>query len=276
MRYRGPMFETLKRWFRGGGRVQTTAAEASPGFVQEIVTPGFSDEEMRRAQLAYWRSNPTEKQSLLARSDALGPHDALRALHLHLMDATAALRAKGADDAFFDDDLTLSGADDALCRTLLARLTADGGPIRPCRVTVTQSRGTLHGELTNASLSHLGALEVLRAGRDGEPLVEFVPFHSLRSVELGPPGLFREATLRLRGAPEFPVPAWVPLLYGVSWSSHEASDRDGSMTRFVAHVVAALGEHTLGLGIGQQDLLLCDQGTLFGLGSVRALTFEGT
>lgn len=237
--------------------------------------PGFTDDELRRAQDAYWRSNPREKLALLARVDALGPQDALRALHLHLIDATAALRASSADEAFFADDPALADDDAALCRRLVAKLAAGAGPLRPRRATVTQARGSLRGELINASLSHLGALEVLRAGRDGLPMVEFVPFSSIRSVVLGPAATFREAVLRLDGAPDFPVPVMVPMLYGVSWSSREGADRDGSTTRFVAHVTAALGDQTLGLGIGHQDFTLCDDGTIFGLGSMRAIAFEG-
>ncbi|MFO0628412.1 MAG: hypothetical protein U0325_22760 [Polyangiales bacterium] len=269
------MFERLKQWLRGGGPAPTPAAEPEAGFTQEIITPGFADDELRRAQHAYWRSNPTEKRSLLARVDALGPQDALRALHLLLIGVTAALRAVSADDAFFADDDGLAPDDVALCRKLVARLTADAGALRPRRATVTQAGGTLRGELINASLSHLGALEVLRADRDGQPMVEFVPFSAIRSVELGAPETFREAVLRLEGAPDFPAPVRVPLLYGVSWSSREELDRDGSMTRFVAHVPAVLGEHTLGLGIGHQDFMLSGDAALFGLGSVRAITFDG-
>ncbi len=269
------MFETLKRWLRGDP-AHKPAVESEPDFEQEIVTPGFSDDELRRAQARVLALEPDrEKLALLARVDALDPQDALRALHLHLIDATEALRAASADDAFFADDDGLSPDDVALCRRLVARLTADAGSLRPRRATVTQAGGSLRGELINASLSHLGALEVLRAGRDGQPMVEFVPFSAIRSVELGPPESFREAVLRLEGAPDFPAPVRVPLLYGVSWSSRDALDRDGSTTRFVAHVPAVLGDQTLGLGIGHQDFCFCNDGTLFGLGSVRALTFEG-
>lgn len=179
----------------------TPAAEPEAGFAQEIGTPGFSDDELRRAQHAYWRSNPTEKRSLLTRVDALGPHDALRALHLHLIDVTAALRAASADDAFFADDDALAPDDVALCRKLVAWLTADPGAPRPRRATVTQAGGTLRGELINP-------------------------------------------------------------------------DRDGSTTRFVAHVPAVLGDHTLGLGIGHLEFMLRGDAALFGLGSVRAITFD--
>lgn len=270
------MFEMIKRWLGLGAPVRVEEPEAAlPRRLQpEFEPPGFSLDELRRAQQAYWRSNLDEKLRLLARLDQLAPQEALRALHLHLIDATAVMRGASADDAFFSDEPLLAGEDAALCRRLVARLTADAGPFQPRLATVVQTNGTLRGTLINASLSHLGALEVLRPGRDGLPMVDFVPFDSIRSVTLGPAALYREAVLRLDGAPDYPVPVMVPLLYGLSWSSPDNTDRDGSTTRFIAHVPSVLGDQTLGLGIGHQDFTFIDNPTLFGLGSMRSLSFD--
>ena len=99
-------------------------------------------------------------------------------------------------------------------------------------------------------------------------------FDLLALHELGHAYMARRAGCRVQSM-GLAFMVMVPMLYGVSWSSREGADRDGSTTRFVAHVTAALGDQTLGLGIGHQDFTLCDDGTIFGLGSMRAIAFEG-
>jgi hypothetical protein len=148
---------------------------------------------------------------------------------------------------------------------------------------------SLFGWLRNASITHLGSLEVARLDKDHRPKeVAFVPFDNLQSAFFAPPALLRPAKILYDdGRPEEVVA--VPLLYPFSWRTGNGFDRDGSITRFVWHLDGIKGvAGRLGVGVGHQDFAIetmaradasseeeaaAGDTALFGLGSVNALTF---
>ena len=172
------------------------------------------------------------------------------------------------------------GASQELIKELLAVLTSNDSPYRPRHVAVWQGKAgesdmrkpDLQGVLRNASLTHLGCVEVLRLDSHLQPVeICFVPFDSLRGIRFAGQALFRYAKLLYDdGRSEELV--LVPLLYGVSWSTPNAFDQDGTLTRFLCTVHVEGHESQYSIGVGHQDFLIDGGGqTLFGLGSVGEL-----
>jgi hypothetical protein len=222
-----------------------------------------------RVHRAYWTRSAAEKDDLVSRAPSLDWREVLRLHHLVCLDLLAA--------AGNDVEKSLDaapGANTDLCVKTLERLRSPESPYRP-RVAGVFQRGKgadaprppdLRGPLSNASFSHLGALEVIRLKDQQPTAVDFVPFDALQAVNLGPPSLYPPARLDYEEPGRTEV-VCLPLLYGPSWTTPDESDRNGSMTRFVCHIKGVEG----GLGIGHQDFR-CDQ-SLFGLGSVEGIVF---
>jgi hypothetical protein len=129
--------------------------------------------------------------------------------------------------------------------------------------------------LCNGSLTHLGSLEVLRLDGLKRPKeLAFVAFDDLQSVAMTMSGLFRPARLFFDdGRPDEIV--LIPLLYATSWRTSSPYLRDGRMTQFLAYPPGDGLAAGFGLGVGQQDLTICEgegRGT-FGLGSVARVAF---
>ena len=135
----------------------------------------------------------------------------------------------------------------------------------------------MQGTILNASLTHLGCLEVYRVDAANQPTrLDFVSFDELSGVVFAQPRWIRAAKLFYEdGRGEIVL---VPLLYGLTWLIGNEFDRAGRMTRFVAHLdgeeVVAL--RASGIGVGQQDFSVRGPdggGGLFGLGRVATLSF---
>ena len=232
-----------------------------------------------RLHRAYWSPAPDEKQRLQAATiEGLSWRDLLRLHHLVCLDLLHAAGLTEASEDALGKMLELpEGPDAELYARLVERLRGPTSPYRPRQACIFQRRRVdptparpepdLRGELSNASLTHLAALEVIKLEGTRPTGVDFVPFEALHSVHLGPPSLFPPARLDYVEAGRGEVVA-LPLLYGASWFSARPSDRDGSMTHFVCHLKSTPG----GIGLGHQDFTA--GGALFGLGSIEAIEFQ--
>lgn len=225
-------------------------------------------------QRAYWTYDADE-QSRLERQ-GFEQLDWRERLRLHHLTCLQRLRAAGPERALATEK----------CREIVRRLAAADSPYRRRSAILWQRTSDhlgderdpdLHGELLNASITHLGCLEIYRVHATDQPSrMEFVCFDDLAGVVFAPPHLIRGAKLNYEdGRSEI---VRLPLLYGLTWAIGNQYDRAGRMTRFVADLkdpdIGRVGAS--GLGIGHQDLTLrradgsCD---LLGLGSVSEIAF---
>jgi hypothetical protein len=223
---------------------------------------------------AYWTPAPAEKERLLrARIEGMSWRDILRLHHLTCLDLLHGAGLTRLGDERFEMMVDAApGPDAELCAALAARLRGPTSPYRP-RLAFVFQRGSaskepsLRGPLTNASLTHLGALEVIRLEQDQRPTgVDFVPLDALHSVHIGPPSLFPPARLEYEEEGRSEVVA-LPLLYGPSWFTPRPRDRDGTETTFICHIK----DVSSGLGLGHQDFT--NGSSLFGLGSIEQIAF---
>ena len=224
-------------------------------------------------QRAYWTHNAEEQARLEARGvEQLGWRDVLRLHHLICLQRLT----RGAEREAATEK----------CRRTVRRLLAADGPYRPRPAMVWQGQATqpgtsrepdMQGQFLNPSLTHLGCLEVYRVDATNSPTrLDFVSFDELTDVVFAPAKLIRAARLFYEDGRDEIV--FVPLLYGLTWALGDEYDRDGRMTRFIAHLnddeLAGLGAS--GVGVGQQDLFVRSReggGSLFGLGSVAEISF---
>lgn len=248
--------------------VETAEAAPGEGPADEISATG---QRAMVLQQAYWTPDAAELEALAGRGiAALSWRERLRLNHL------LGLAAWESDAGRADLERDLEASDDSrdparllgphadLYRDLLARLMGPDSPYRPrqCMIWEGEPGSTAEprppeaaGVLANASLSHLGCLEILRLDAAGEPeSVDFIALDDVRGVVFGNPTLFRAARLFLEDDSDAIV--FVPLLYGVSWRSPHSHDRDGTMTRFGCHVALDPPSPLSGLGVGHQDVLL--------------------
>ena len=247
-------------------RATTAGVEGPPEFVRAVAL-----------QTEYWTSDAEERARLEARGvGQLEGRELLRLHHLYCM----ALVADAGDAATVEK-----------LRVTRRRLGSPESPYRPQPAMVWQQRRAqeggerppeLQGLLLNASLSHLGCLEVIRLDAADKPVkLDFIPFGDLSGMILGPPTLLRAAKVFLEGGGAEIVS--LPLLYGLTWTLGGEDDRAGRVTRFVAHLpsspdAAAETWHDLGsgVGIGHQDFQVLGQGgggTLFGLATMAEVMF---
>jgi len=144
-------------------------------------------------------------------------------------------------------------------------IDAGNGPIN-------ESMGyTDKGMTSNASLTHLGAVEVIRLSTDEQTpdCIDFVTFGEIEQLNCVGTSQLRSALVTIEGRQ--PESVWVPLLYGLSWHSYNPSDRTGEVTRFILHSDLRVGPIT-GIGVGQQDFLTVAEGAkMIGFGGIRRL-----
>ena len=240
----------------------------------------MSDAEVRAAmerakeiQQRYWRPDAGAKKRLLRKKPAdLEWAGALRLLHLTCLETLTEspgreqLQREDADPEDFP-----AGEDRDLVVRLVDRLRSEASPYRPRYVAVWQGaagssderEADLEGLFCNASLTHLGSLEVIRLDGEQRPVeLAFIPLDVLCGAVFAPPALFRYGKLFFDdGRPDEVVLA--PLLYGTSWLTSHASDQDGTTTRFLCRVQAA----GMSIGVGHQDFLVGER-NLFGLASI--------
>lgn len=266
-------------WFR-----KKTPSEQQQASPDEVVRGALE------LQQSYWTFDPEEKDALLQRRaepDGLSWPERLRLHHLACLEMLGDQPLDGLQGP------PANAESAALVEELAWTLLGPQSPYRPRLALVFQGEGELQegdtpdqqGLLLNPSLTHLGALEVIHVDEQVMPVgIGFVPMDELHAVVLPrPPSLLRVAQLLYEDQRVQMV--LLPLLYGLSWRSGQATDTDGSMTRFLCHVQldeqAPSPEHfapgSLGVGIGHQDLVVHntdDEGqNLFGLGSVRHIEF---
>jgi hypothetical protein len=224
-------------------------------------------------QQAYWTNNVEEQSQLEARGvERLSWRERLRLHHLTCLQRiySRSERAPATEK----------------CRQSVRRLIAFDSPYRPRPAMIWQGQATqqgssqepdMLGKFLNASLTHLGCLEIIRVDAANQPAgIDFVSFDEFSGVIFAPPNLIRAAKLFYDDGRDEMV--FVPMLYGVTWSIGNEHDRAGRMTRFVAHMydeeASELG--TSGLGVGQQDFAVFNQDgsrSLFGIGSVAEISF---
>lgn len=247
---------------RGPTPTRTAPIEGPPEFVRAV-----------ELQMAYWTHDAEEQGRLWARGlEKLTWRELLRLHHLVCLELLQA-----------DPESEVASEK---CEATARRLCELQSPYRPRAAMVWQQQATapaedeephLQGLFLNASLTHLGCLEVFRLDKDHMPTgIEFVSFDELSGVAFARPTLIRAAQLHYEDGRAEVVA--VPLLYGLTWTIGDEDDRDGGMTKFVAHLaseeMASLGAS--GMGVGQQDFTISsrDGGRhLFGLASIAELTF---
>ena len=225
-------------------------------------------------QRAYWTPNADEQSRLEARGiDQLDWKELLRLHHLICLQ----LVNTGTERATATQKV----------RQTVRRLVASESPYRPRSAMVWQGESSepardrdpdMQGEFVNASLTHLGCLEVYRLDAAHEPTrIAFVSFEELSGVIFEAPTLVRAAGLYYHdGRGEVVL---VPMLYGLTWMIGNKSDREGRMTRFVGHLDGdeTEGVPGSGMGVGQQDFCICNPNgagtSLFAIGSVAKISF---
>lgn len=242
-------------------------------------------------QRRYWTSNPEELAQLEAHAfDRLEPAALLRLHHLRclaLLDAGDATLRRGllAPVAERPSQAELHAAVDAGLRraveTSAKALLARRSPHRPRHGFAWLGKGPppgddipysdFQGRTLNASLTHLGCLEVIGLDERLEPArVEFLDFDQILTIslpagELDPLAPFRPARiLREYGLDERVV--LLPMRYGLSWFCHEPELLRGTAEHEVAAIELggladpgkALGNphdrRALGIAVGPQRL----------------------
>ncbi|CAG0954924.1 hypothetical protein PLCT2_00413 [Planctomycetaceae bacterium] len=233
-------------------------------------------------QIEYWTANPAELHTLKSKgSQALKWPARLRLHHL----ACLALLADGAAKEQFEegelgDDELPSSPQLGLVQETTSLLYANDSPFRPRVAAVWQGalepkrqrQPNAFGVCSNASLTHLGCLEVITLDDKNMPIsLEFLAFDEIQSIAMATPAQFRMSRILLEGGAD--IMALVPLQYGVSWKSPNDFDHDGSMTRFIGMITPSGSSSSVGIGVGQQDLTCESEGaaTLMGLSSVSQI-----
>lgn len=257
------------------------------GFIKRLFsgiaksTQNLPDEDfgtvLLQLQRTYWKSEPIEKEGLTERIESLDWNELLRLHHLNCLDLALDCGLANASLDDFDNMPDLPACPETeLCKKLVGRLGSAQSPFRPRIGLVIQRshhgqlqsdnrESQLHGELQNASITHLGALEVIRIEQQ-LPSVAFVPLDELQSIQIGPPSLFSSAMLNYE-APGRSEMVYLPLIYGLSWLTEEAILRDESFT----HFMFSLKGISMGMGLGQQDFQINE--SLFGLASIESIEF---
>lgn len=241
-------------------------------------------------QKRYWSPSPDELAALEARRlDSLGARELLRLHHLRclaLLDARTMILRRGllAPLAERPSEAELFRAVDPELRTRIdasARaLLAGRSPYRPRHGFVWLGAGPppgdavpysdLQGRIVNASLTHLGSLEVIGLDEQLEPdRLEFLDFDRILTIsigagELGTTAPFRPARILFEyGLPERTV--LLPLRYGLSWFAHEVELLRGRAEHQVAahelrglagprRATAKLDRRPLGVAVGPTRL----------------------
>lgn len=223
-------------------------------------------------QRKYWRYDADEQARLIAIGvDKLNWRDCFRLHHLNCMQRIQRGPAR--------EDSTEK------CRQTTNRLLADNSPYRPRPALVWQGKHAQgederepehQGIFLNPSLTHLAALEIFRLDDKDQPAsIDFVSFDDLSGVIFAPPSLLRMARIFQNDKNDVVL---VPLLYATTWSIGTKYDRNGEMTRFVAHLDDKIAQSHMvtGIGVGHQDFSI-NKGQagagFFGLGSVFEIHF---
>lgn len=169
-------------------------------------------------QQAYWMRNVEEQSQLEARGvEGLSWRERLRLHHLTCLQRIYS----GSERATATEK----------CRQSVRRLIAFDSPYRPRVAMIWQGQSSnrdpdMLGNFLNASLTHIGCLEIYRVDAANLPTeIDFVSFDDLCGVGFAPPNLIRTAKLLYDdGSDEIVL---VPMLYGVTWAIGKEDDRAG-------------------------------------------------
>lgn len=256
--------------------------------VGEYVNVPANLADVLRIVAGYWRFDDAERAELDARGiDSLPWSDLLRLHHLNCMEAFGAdhIHRVLVQDEAPNTDLPKPNEALERCRPTANRLLSAESPYRPRRAAVWQrtpkAQGapgpepTARGELSNASLTHLGCLEVLRVNEQNRPhALAFVPFGELRGVSMSTPRYFRLARLAFAdGRPDENV--YLPVLYAMTWRSPTEFLRESRICAFLEYPSGGDPASRYGLSVGQQSFVL-DGGAgsvMFGNSSVAQIVF---
>ncbi len=236
-----------------------------------------------KIQQAYWTYDSAEKAALLSRYPAGLSWPELVRLH-HLTCLELVREGSGKAELMAQDlgeRITFQGDAVDLCKKLVRKLSCKDSPYRPRHCAIWQGQPgesekrepNLEGMFQNASITHLGCLEVIRLDEQHSPKgIAFVPLDDLRGALFAGNALFRAGKLFYDDERQDEI-VRIPLLYGLSWETPNAYDHDGTMTRFCGVVDAPEAVAANGVGVGHQDFVVTQQAevTLFGLGSVGEL-----
>jgi len=231
-----------------------------------------------RLQYDYWRYNPVEQNGLMSlyseSQDRLSWSNLLRLQQLTCMEILESEWGRSMTQGKLHAQTRRPDAAISLCEHLAQRLTSEESPYRPSPVAVWQEEDKttdrepdIVGFLTNASLTHLGCLEVIRPDEHDNPTaLGFVPFSDIHLLILQGRGPVRGGKIVYKDRREEIV--GVPLLYGLSLHSQNPNDHNGSLTRMFSTLI--VHDAPLGIGLGHQDLtIISPHGpTVFGVGSV--------
>jgi hypothetical protein len=236
---------------------------------------------LQQLQLEYWTYNPSEHQSLVARGEDLSWNEWLRLHHLNCLELLQTDEGRKLFEAQDSNEARLPEMAGQLLQQTYARLASEASPYRAHACVVWRRQGSASvqrehdqmGLAMNASLTHVGAIEVVQPNGAEKPAsIDFIGISEVRSVVLGPPAIFRPARISFDDA-RVSVLVHLPSLYGISWRSRHPYDRDGSLTRFGCH--RTVGEFgAFGIGIGHQDFLLRSSkgaATVMGLGRIQEI-----
>jgi hypothetical protein len=239
-------------------------------------------ERARAIQQQYWTLNPDEKKRLLEKGvDDLAWDQALRLLHLACLEMISdGSGREQLDSEELEPGDAPPGENRDLIVRLVRRLRSESSPYKPRHVAVWQGEAgesdkrepDLQGVFRNASLTHLGCIEVIRLDSKQQPAeLTFIPLDEIRGAVFASPALFRpEKFFFDDGRPDEIV--LVPLLYGISWLSPIDFDQDGTATRFICAIEIEEGQMALSVGVGHQDFVIeGERLALFGLGSIAEI-----
>jgi hypothetical protein len=223
----------------------------------------FNLDELREIQKAYWKFDSAEYAALQKRTpNELSWSEKLRLHHLHILKLLSdGVGKKMLMDGDAEAELPID-EDYKLAAKFLQELASKESPYRARHCAIWQLKTNdagpqrnpdMQGVFRNASLTHLGALEIIRLDANNKPIeLTFVPLDDVGMLAFASPALFRAARIFYDNGRGDEI-VLMPLLYGVSWLTSNHYDQDGSFTRFCCHIKADALEMPLGVGIGHQD-----------------------
>lgn len=232
----------------------------------------------RQVQTNYWTFKLEEYNQLSPLPiESLSYPQALRLLHLSCMKAF--FNGKETTESV-NESPEFSEIERKTITKLITKLNSNTSPYRARLSTVWQGEADsykerqpdMSGVLQNASLTHLGCMEVIHLDENKHPKnIDFVPFDDLHLVLFSQQSLFRYAKLHYDDERK-PEVVLVPLLYGLSWALADPFIKDGSMTRLSCVLYSEERVPTYSIGFGHQDLTIEQEegNPLFGLGSISA------
>jgi len=229
----------------------------------------------------YWQFDENEKEQLMSKYPTdLSPAELLRLHHLNCLEHVSSEKGKAqfGDDVSDEEIEWLEGDTKDLSSDIFERLLEEDSPFRPRPGLVWQGEAgdseqrepDFQGVFYNASLTHLGCLEVIRVDEQQLPKeMAFLPFDDIQAAVFGPSSLYRTAKIFYEHERPDEIVV-VPLIYGLSWHFKHSYLHDGSFTHWGCHIESQQ-DFSLGIGLGHQNFKVISEEeghTLFGIGSI--------